>query len=207
MSRIQSLDARRLMTCPSADIGVDHGGVGDDGLRFAVRDDATGVHADETLYHPKQNVHDVFDPDDRQAATAQHLNCLDEAVGFFVRQPTANFVEQHHLWRGAQCSRQFQSFAIEQAQRFSLAVGEMKHLAKPDRIDATAIGAVARQAAPRHRRDEAVLKHRHTAEWSGNLVRAGYAETATPSGVECRHIGAVELHDAAGRVSTPRRGR
>ena len=37
-------------------------------LRLAVGDDASGIHADQPLGDPQQDVDDVLDPDDRDAA-------------------------------------------------------------------------------------------------------------------------------------------
>src|ERR1019366_6953233 len=105
------------------DIGVDHGGIGDHGLRLAVGNDAPGIHAYEALDHANKDMHDVLDPDDRQSAAAQHLDRFDQAVGFLVSQAAADLVEQQYARLGRNRPRQFQSFAIEKTERFGSAVG------------------------------------------------------------------------------------
>ena len=56
------------MTRLPADIGVDHGGIGDDCIGLAVGDNASSIHADQPFDDANENMHDVLDPDDRQAA-------------------------------------------------------------------------------------------------------------------------------------------
>ncbi len=46
--------------------------------RRAVGDDPSGVHANQALGDPQQDVHDVLDPDDRDAVAFQFENHVDE---------------------------------------------------------------------------------------------------------------------------------
>ena len=89
-----------------------------------VGDDASRVHADQPLGDLQQDVHDVLDPDDRDAAGFQFEDDVDQFARLGVGQSAADLVEQQHGGIGGERARELEPLAIEQAERFGAPVGD-----------------------------------------------------------------------------------
>ena len=81
-----------------------------------VGDDPSGVEAHETIDRLHEDVHDVLDPDDGDAAPAQLLDGAHQLDRLRVGEAAADLVEKQHLRIGGERARELETLAIEQAE-------------------------------------------------------------------------------------------
>ena len=155
----------------------------------------------------QQDVDDVLDPHDGDAAPSQLEDRADQFLRLGVGQPAADLVEQQQRRLGRQRARELQPLAVEQAERFGGPVGDAGHAAQLERRDGALIGLVAAEIGAMRGGDEDVLERRHAAERLWNLVRAHQPEPAALRGRARRHVGAVGIRRCRHSAETPRRAR
>ena len=140
----------------SAEIGFDDPGIRHDRLRLAVRDDASGVHADQSFGDAQEDMHDVFDPDEGDSGSFELENNVDEPIRLGVRQAAADLVEQQDLRVGCESARKLEPLAVDEAEGFGAPVGDHRHFGALERGDRFVVGGVAVQSSavtpPRRRR-------------------------------------------------------
>ena len=159
------------------------------------------------LGHLQQDVDDVLDPHDGDAAASQLEDRADQLLRLGVGQPAADLVEQQQRRLGRQRARKLEPLAVEQAERLGAAVGDAGHAAQLERRDGVLIGLVAAEIGAMRGGDEDVLERRHAAERLWNLVRAHEPEPAALRGRARRDVRAPEFDAAGVRRETPRRAR
>src|SRR5271155_4884759 len=137
---------------------------------IAVCEDRAGVHADKALGDLQQDMNDVLDPYDRNFALAQGLDRLDQLRRLGIGQARADLIQQQHDRIGGDGARQFQTLAVQKAERLRSTVGNLQHAAKPQRVDAAIISLVTLKPSAVRRGDEKILENSHPAKRSRNLM-------------------------------------
>src|SRR3954447_4465720 len=95
-----------------AQVGVDHGLVLRDGLRRALGDDLAGGHDDDPVADVPDDVHVVFDEDDRHALLAEVLDVAQQALGERGVHPGHRLVEHDDLGVAHQRPGHLQQLAL-----------------------------------------------------------------------------------------------
>ena len=110
-------------------------------MRIAVGDDAPRIHADEPFGDLQQDVDDMLDPDDRDAARLNSQDDVDQFARLGVGQAAADLVEQQHRGIGGERAGEFEPLAVEEAERLGAPVGDRRHAAQRERLDRAGLGA------------------------------------------------------------------
>ena len=96
-------------------------------------------------------------------------------------------------------ARQFETLAVDEAERFGAAIGDARHPREGKHVDGAIVGGVARQAPAMHGGGENIFEHRHAAEGARNLMRPRQPHSAAFGGWRRCHVAPQESHRAAGR--------
>jgi len=166
-------------------------------LRFALGQLRAKVDDEEPVGQRQQRVHDMLDPDHRDAGGLDARELAHQFLRLVFCQAPGDLVEQQQLRLRGQRARQLEALAIQESQRRRGPVrlrgqpGLLEHRMR--RLPRRALGLAAAEAGRGHE----VLEHGHRAEGLRHLVAAADAAAAASMRREARDVAAV-VFDATG---------
>ena len=140
----------------------------------------------------------MLDPDDRDPASFQLQDDVNELVRLRVGQPAADFVQEQHGGVGRERAGKLQPLSIDETERLRAPVGDRSHAGQRKRFDRRLIGALTLKPPAMRGRGEDILEHRHAAEGPWNLVRTRQPPPASLRGRRQGDVLAEKAHPSAG---------
>ena len=155
---------------------------------------ASACQHDDAVDGRQERVHDVLDPDHRDAGYADASDERHQRFTFHFAQAACDFVEQQEFRLCGQSARQLKPFAVKQRQRVGLHIGFVGELAILQDLRAEVIDIPLAPAFGESAGDDQILEHRHAAERLRNLKRAGDAKPAALGRRQTGDVAAFEQH-------------
>ena len=145
----------------------------------------------------EDDLHDVFDDDDGDAALLDLAHEVDGEAHFGRGEAGQRLVEQQQLRLGGQRAGDFQAFAAGGAERAGAAVGQGIQAAEDEYIIGDAARGVAVAVAQKGA-DHDVFRNAHVLERDRDLEAASHAEAGVLFGRGAGDVVALEADGAGG---------
>ena len=149
-------------------------------------------------------MHDVLDPDDREAAPPQSLMRATSVAHFGLGQAARHLVKQQYARIGGERAGELEPLAVEEREAAGAAIGGGAEAALRQDVHAGAIGLVFAPPRPEGGGHHQIFEHRHVAERPRDLERARDPHAASPRRGGVGDFGAVEEDPA--RIGRDRAG-
>jgi hypothetical protein len=166
-------------------------------VRRALADEAAAVEDEQPVDEGGERMHDVLDPNNRDAAAANIPDQIYQRHAFVFGEAAGDLVEEQHARLRGERARQLEPLAVEQREGAGESVRLGCEAALVEPFDAARIDLALATAGAERRGDHEILEHRHAAERLRNLKRPGDAHAAAAVRRKMRDVDAGK-EDAAG---------